>query len=82
MAEERLVRQELSGDTGAVVAGNLPQPPLCRFHDWLKWRSDEGQRPSKARGDTKGTTLGFESELLGLGGAGCLAHFVSGGLGF
>ena len=52
-----MLEQQSSGQTAVVP------PAFVSVSGWLKWRSDEGQRPFNARRDTKGTTLGFESEL-------------------
>ena len=48
----------------AIEAGVVPRPERLRYREWLAWRAAEGQRPSRRRGDTSGTTTnGEEAEL-------------------
>ena len=48
----------------AIEAGVVPRPERLRYRGWLARRAAEGQRPSRRRGDTSGTTTnGEEAEL-------------------
>ena len=67
MAEEE--QYEVSGMkdgttlSQCIESGVVPVPELMNYNAWLKWRSQAGKRPSKARKDAKSTTMGQESSL-------------------
>ena len=47
----------------ALEAEDVPMPGLMRFQGWLAWRGTEGLRPARKKGDTAGTSGGFEADL-------------------